>query len=199
MVRIVAGLGNPGRDYDKTRHNIGFAVADELVARMDGISQRSRFRAVVTEGFLAGQKFVIAKPQMYMNLSGIPVREILNWYKADLEEFLVVYDEMDLPLGQLRLRADGSAGGHNGVKSIIQELGTQEFARLRIGIGRGGGASVAHVLSRFSAEEAAGMAQTVKSAADAVQLWATQGVLFAMNEVNRPPAQPEPIKEPQPS
>lgn len=195
MVKVVAGLGNPGRDYEKTRHNIGFAVADELVAQMDGISQRSRFKAVVNEGLLGGIKYVIVKPQMYMNLSGIPVREVCNWYKISLNDLLVVYDDMDLPLGQLRLRADGSAGGHNGIKSVIHELGTQQFARLRIGIGRGGGARVAHVLSRFGSTEVDVIASATSAAVQAVRLWAERGVIEAMNDVNRPPANPPAVEE----
>jgi PTH1 family peptidyl-tRNA hydrolase len=129
---------------------------------------------------------------MFMNLSGVPVREIVNWFKIDLDDLLVVYDDMDLPLGQLRLRANGSAGGHNGMKSIIQELGTTQFARLRVGIGRGGGSSTAHVLSRFRPEEAAAMTQTVSDAVDAVVLWAERGAIEAMNLVNRPAAETEP-------
>ncbi len=186
MVKVIAGLGNPGRDYDKTRHNVGFAVIDEFVSRLQGTSARSRFRAQVIDGVGNGIKFVTAKPQMYMNLSGIPVREIMNWYKADLGDLLIVYDDMDLPLGSLRLRESGSAGGHNGIKSIIAELGTQDFARLRIGIGRGGGASVAHVLSRFTPDEARIAGAAISEAADAVQMWAERGSIETMNIVNRP-------------
>jgi PTH1 family peptidyl-tRNA hydrolase len=191
-VKIVVGLGNPGRDYAQTRHNIGFQVADELVRRLDGISERNRFRAVVREGVHGGTKFVVLQPQMYMNLSGIPVREAVNWYKVELGDLLIAYDDMDLPLGQLRLRADGSAGGHNGMKSVIAELGTQEVARLRIGIGRGGGASVAHVLSRFVPEEATIAQRAVEEAVDGILLWASRGTIEAMNLINRPvvPAEP---------
>ena len=185
-MKIVVGLGNPGRDYDRTRHNIGFAVVDELASRMDGTSQRSRFKSLLTEGAFGRHKFVLAKPQMYMNLSGIPVNELVNWYKIDLDDLLIVYDDMDLPLGQLRVRADGSAGGHNGMKSIIHELGTQEFGRLRIGIGRGGGASVAHVLSRFVPDEIAIMGEAVQKSIDAIGLWANEGILVTMNGINKP-------------
>jgi len=191
-VKIIIGLGNPGREYERTRHNIGFAVTDELVRRLDGVSQRSRFRAIVREGALGGTKFIVAQPQMYMNLSGVPVREIINWYKTDLDDLLIIYDDMDLPLGQLRLRANGSAGGHNGMKSIIQQLGTTQFARLRIGIGRGGGSSTAHVLSRFQPEEAPAMTQTIEDAVGAILLWSERGAIEAMNIVNRPAAEAEP-------
>jgi PTH1 family peptidyl-tRNA hydrolase len=189
-LKIVVGLGNPGREYERTRHNIGFMVTDEFVRQLDGVSQRSRFRANVREGVHAGEKFVVAQPQMYMNLSGIPVREILNWYKVDIESLLVVYDDMDMPLGQLRMRADGSAGGHNGMKSIIAELGSQEFARLRIGIGRGGGASQAHVLSRFSPDEMGAVERAVSAAVAAVTTWAERGIIGAMNVVNGPAVAP---------
>lgn len=191
-MKIIVGLGNPGREYERTRHNIGFEITNELVHRLQGISQRSRFRANVREGVLGSTKFIVAQPQMYMNLSGVPVREIVNWYKVELEDLLIVYDDMDLPLGQLRLRANGSAGGHNGMKSIIQELGSNQFARLRVGIGRGGGSSTAHVLSRFRPEEAGDMTQTVADAVDAIMLWSERGVIDAMNIVNRPAAETEP-------
>jgi peptidyl-tRNA hydrolase, PTH1 family len=191
-LKLVIGLGNPGRYYDRTRHNIGFTVTDDFVRRLEGVSQRSRFKSVVREGVRDATKYVVAQPQMYMNLSGIPVREIVNWYKIDLVDLLIVYDDMDIPLGQLRLRANGSAGGHNGMKSIIQELGTENFARLRIGIGRGRGASTAHVLSRFTADEAAVAERSVAEAVDAILLWSDRGVIEAMNLVNRPAETAEP-------
>ncbi len=140
----------------------------------------------MNEGVRGGIKYVVAKPQMYMNLSGIPVREIVNWYKIDLDDLIIVYDDMDLPLGQLRLRADGTAGGHNGMKSIIQELGTQQVTRLRIGIGRGGGASTAHVLSRFTPDETIAIAAATDKAVEAITYWAERGTLDAMNEINKP-------------
>jgi len=185
-VKVVIGLGNPGKDYQKTRHNIGFAVIGELETRMSGLGRRNRFKAEISEGALANQKLVLAKPQMYMNLSGIPVREIVHWYKIALDQLLIVYDDMDLPAGQLRLRGDGSAGGHNGMKSIISELGTNAFPRLRVGIGRGGGSSVAHVLSRFTAEELALMEESTLQAADAVEHWVRNGLVATMNIVNAP-------------
>jgi PTH1 family peptidyl-tRNA hydrolase len=187
-VKIVVGLGNPGRDYERTRHNIGFAVAAEFVRGLEGVSQRSRFKSILQEGVRGTTKYVVAQPQMYMNLSGIPVREIVNWYKIDLDDLLVVYDDMDLPIGQLRLRADGSAGGHNGMKSIIQELGTNQFSRLRIGIGRGRSSSTAHVLSRFTGDEQAAAEEAITEAVEAILLWSERGTVDAMNIVNRPAA-----------
>lgn len=191
-MKVVIGLGNPGREYEKTRHNIGFTVVDALARRLEGVSQRSRFRANVREGFLGSTRFVVAQPQTYMNLSGVTVREVVNWYKIELDDLLVVYDEMDLPLGQLRLRAEGSAGGHNGMKSIIGELGSNQFARLRVGIGRGRSTGRAHVLSRFTADEASVIESAVSGAVDAIVLWSDRGVIDAMNIVNRPAPEPEP-------
>lgn len=191
-MKIVIGLGNPGREYEKTRHNIGFAVVDRFARSLDSVSLRSRFRAAVLEGFSGINRFVVARPQTYMNLSGVAVREVVNWYKIDLEDLLIVYDEMDLPLGQLRLRAEGSAGGHNGMKSIIGELGTDQFARLRVGIGRGRSTSTAHVLSRFTPGEAEVMERAIANAVEAIVLWSERGVIDAMNIVNRPAPEPEP-------
>lgn len=187
-MRIVVGLGNPGRDYERTRHNIGFAVVDAFARELDGVTQRSRFKSTLREGARGATKYVIAQPQMYMNLSGIPVREIVHWYKVDLSDLLVVYDDMDLPLGQLRLRGEGSAGGHNGMKSIIQELGTDAFSRLRIGIGRGRSSSTTHVLSRFTAQEQVVADEAISAAVEAILLWSERGVIDAMNIVNRPSA-----------
>jgi PTH1 family peptidyl-tRNA hydrolase len=185
-VKIIVGLGNPGKDYHRTRHNLGFQVVETLAERMIGAGKRLRFRAELIEGQLANAKVVLAKPQMYMNLSGIPVRELVNWYKIDLADLLVVYDDMDLPIGQLRLRGDGTAGGHNGMRSIITELGSNDFPRLRVGIGRGGGASVAHVLSRFSDDEAPVVAKSILDASDAVEKWIRDGIIATMNAVNQP-------------
>jgi PTH1 family peptidyl-tRNA hydrolase len=140
---------------------------------------------VLHEAVYGPDKVILAQPQMYMNLSGIPVREILNWYKADFDDLLVVYDDMDLPLGQLRMRETGSAGGHNGMKSIIAELKSEDIQRLRIGIGRGGGASTAHVLSCFTSDEIAAAQVAVTDGARAVLSWIEGGALATMNEVNR--------------
>jgi PTH1 family peptidyl-tRNA hydrolase len=185
-VKIIVGLGNPGKDYQKTRHNLGFQVVDLLTERIAGPGRRTRFRAELIEGQLGPGKVVLAKPQMYMNLSGIPVRELVGWYKIDLADLLIIYDDMDLPLGQLRMRGDGSAGGHNGMRSIITELGSNEFPRLRIGIGRGGGASVAHVLSRFSDTEIPIVTNSLLKAADAADRWIEKGLTSTMNDVNQP-------------
>ena len=191
-MRLVVGLGNPGREYARTRHNVGFLAVDELVGRLAGVSGRSRFRALVSEGVRGTEKIVTIKPQTFMNLSGTSVRETIHWYKLDLEDVLVVVDDMDLPLGQIRLRSDGSAGGHNGLKSIFSELGTTTVPRLRVGIGRGGGSSTAHVLSRFNESEAADLPEIVERAVDATERWIDAGIVTAMNEINHRAEKPAP-------
>ena len=188
-MHIVTGLGNPGRDYENTRHNIGFMVLKELARRHNPPAGRSRFRAEIFEFFLGSEKVVLVAPQTFMNLSGVAVQQVMNWYKADLDDLLVVYDDLDLPFGQLRVRASGSAGGHNGLKSIIQELGSQQVPRLRVGIGRGPGTAVAHVLSRFNPDDAKALPDVVARAADMVELWIRTDLTTTMNEANRKPEQ----------
>jgi len=192
-MHIVVGLGNPGREYAETRHNIGFMVLRELVRRHNPPAGRSRFRAEITEYFDGGEKVVLVAPQTYMNLSGVAVQQVMNWYRADLEQLLVIYDDLDLPFGQIRVRASGSPGGHNGLHSIIQELGTSEVPRMRIGIGRGPGTAVSRVLSRFNQEEAKELPEVIARAADAVELWIRTDIVNVMNEANR---RPEPAPKP---
>jgi PTH1 family peptidyl-tRNA hydrolase len=184
-MHIVTGLGNPGREYEATRHNIGFMVLKELARRHNPPAGRTRFRAEIYEFFLGSEKVVLVAPQTYMNLSGVAVQQVVNWYKADIEDLLVVYDDLDLPFGQLRMRSTGSAGGHNGLKSIINELGTQDVPRLRVGIGRGPGTAVAHVLSRFNAEDTANLPDLIARAADMVELWVKTDLVTAMNTANQ--------------
>ncbi len=184
-MKIVVGLGNPGREYATTRHNLGFMVVDELARRAGAAGARKRFRAEIAEGMLGGEKLVLVKPQTYMNLSGHAAREVVNWYHAAREDVLVVLDELDLPFGTIRLRAEGSAGGHNGLASIIEQLGSKAIPRLRLGIGRGSGAATAQVLSRFSPDEARDLPNVVDAAADCAALWASDGIITAMNRCNR--------------
>jgi PTH1 family peptidyl-tRNA hydrolase len=191
-MHIVTGLGNPGRDYEGTRHNIGFMVLKELARRHNPPAGRTRFRAEIFEFFLGSEKVVLVAPMTYMNLSGVAVQQVMNWYKADLDDLIVVYDDLDLPLGQLRIRAQGSAGGHNGLKSIVQELGTDDVQRLRVGIGRGPSTAVARVLSRFSAEDAKMLPDVISRAADMVELWIRTDIVTAMNEANKKPEPAQP-------
>ena len=195
-MHIVTGLGNPGRDYENTRHNIGFMVLKELARRHNPPAGRSRFRAEIFEFFLGSEKVILVAPQTFMNLSGVAVQQVMNWYKADLDDLLVVYDDLDLPFGQLRVRASGSAGGHNGLKSIIQELGSQQVPRLRVGIGRGPGTAVAHVLSRFNPDDAKALPDVVARAADMVELWIRTDLTTTMNEANRKPEPDAVVAEP---
>ena len=182
--KIVVGLGNPGRQYAGTRHNFGFFVVDEIARRTSAPSSRKRMNAEISEARYGEDRLILVMPQTYMNASGVAVREIMRWYKVPPEDVLVVVDDLDLRFGQLRLRARGSAGGHNGLKSIFQETGTQEIPRLRVGIGRSGNHAIGHVLSKFSKEEQDVLPDVVAEAADAVETWLQKGVFEAMNLVN---------------
>jgi PTH1 family peptidyl-tRNA hydrolase len=184
-MRMIIGLGNPGREYAETRHNIGFMVLRELARRYNPPAPKSRFRAEISEFFLGTEKVVLVAPQTFMNASGVSVQQAINWYKLGIDDALVVHDDLDLPFGQLRFRANGSAGGHNGIKSIIEQLGTSDFSRLKVGIGRGPGTAAAHVLSRFSPEETAALPDLITRATDAVELWIQHGLLTAMNATNQ--------------
>ncbi len=191
-MRIVVGLGNPGREYAATRHNVGFMVIDELARRHGPVSWRKRFRSEIGEVMFAGQKLVLVKPQTFMNLSGAAVREAINWYHIPIEETIVVSDDLDIPFVTLRMRGKGSAGGHNGLASIIEQLGTTEIPRLKIGIGRGRSSASAHVLSRFSIEQERELAELISRATDAVEIWIRDGLVAAMNAANRKLEEPTP-------
>ena len=184
-MKIVVGLGNPGREYAATRHNLGFMVVDELARRAGATAGRRRFRSEIAEGTLAGQKLILVKPQTYMNLSGHAVREVVSWYRTAREDILVVLDDLDVPFGLLRLRADGSGGGHNGLTSVLEQLGSRAVPRLRVGIGRRPGEATAQVLSRFSPAEERSLPAVVAAAADCANAWAEDGIVAAMNRCNR--------------
>ncbi len=183
-MKLIVGLGNPGREYDRTRHNIGFMVIDELHRRFGEPGFRARFKGLVAEGMIGSEKVILLKPLTFMNLSGQSVSEALRWYHLDIEDVLILQDDLDLPFATLRLRARGSAGGHNGLVSIIQLLGTNEVSRLKIGIGRGSNTAYTHVLGRFTAEQEAELPFLLTSAADTVELWVREGIASAMNKVN---------------
>jgi len=188
-VKIIVGLGNPGKKYESTRHNLGFMVVEELIRRLPPEANRERFKSHISESRLDGVRVVLARPQTYMNLSGDAVRQIQQWYKAPPDHVLIVYDDLDLEFGQLRFRERGSAGGHNGLTSVIQQLGTTELPRLRIGIGRGKSAAKARVLSTFTPDERNQLPEIIDRAASGVLLWLRQGPIPAMNALN---AKPEP-------
>jgi peptidyl-tRNA hydrolase, PTH1 family len=183
--RMIVGLGNPGAKYDRTRHNIGFDLIDQLAKRWQiSIADQKKIQGMVGEGWVNRQKIVLLKPQTFMNLSGQSVRAVLDWYKLSPTEVLVLYDDLDLPLGKLRIRLSGSAGGHNGIKSIISHLGTNAFPRLRMGIGKTNDETIAHVLGKFSVAESAIVSEILQIAADAVDLSVGSGVEKAMNKYN---------------
>ncbi len=197
-MRIIVGLGNPGSRYAKTRHNIGWMVLDRLADRAGWAGGgKERDTARVIWGRFDGLDLELVKPQTYMNESGLAVRKVLARAHAQLDDLLVVADDFALPFGRLRLRASGSAGGHNGLRSIIGELDSQKFARLRVGIGEPSRAAVDHVLSTFDGSQRADLELIVDAAADAVLDWARDGASRAANHWNpwqlHPPA---PVERP---
>jgi PTH1 family peptidyl-tRNA hydrolase len=191
---LVAGLGNPGVEYARTRHNIGFQVV-ECLARRWGCSWEDsrRLRARLARASFAGQRGWLCQPLTYMNLSGEAIGAALDYYQVPLTRLLVIVDDADLPLGVLRLRPEGSSGGHHGLESIQQHVGTTAFARLRVGIGRQAGQPrelASHVLSRFGAEEMMVAEKAVERAASQVECWLTSGAQAAMNLFNGPVERP---------
>ena len=184
-VKLVVGLGNPGARYASTRHNVGFVVADRLARAWRAEVTKKQCSALVGAASFAGEKVWLAKPQTYMNLSGEAVSCLLRFYRMTPADLLVVYDERDLPVGRIRLREQGSAGGHRGVASIIQMLGTNEFPRLRIGIGRPAELdAVDHVLSGFPPEERPLIDDAVARSVEAVETVFREGLVAAMNKYN---------------
>ncbi|WP_072621045.1 aminoacyl-tRNA hydrolase [Spirulina major] len=187
-VQLIVGLGNPGPKYDRTRHNIGFDCVDQLAQRWAMPWQENRrFKGYCATGRgPTGEKMYLLKPTTYMNRSGESIRAALDWYKLPPESVLTVYDDMDLPVGRLRLRLSGSAGGHNGMKSAIAHLGTQDFPRLRLGIGGSGPEkeTISHVLGRFTPQETPIIKEVLNLATDAVTVGLKQGLEKAMSLYN---------------
>ena len=184
-IKLIVGLGNPGARYAHSRHNAGFLIADRFARAHELDFARKRFNAQIAEGAVAGQRVMVAKPQTFMNSSGEAVGKLYAFYKIAPHDLLVIYDDLDLPLGKLRLRADGSSGGHHGMESIIARIGTSDFPRLRIGIGRPNpDADIDHVLGNFDPEERDIMNETFTRAADAIDMWLKDGIDKAMNRFN---------------
>lgn len=184
---LVVGLGNPGSQYDTTRHNIGFEVIERF-AYDNGIKVNiKKHRGIIGQGVVAGEKVLVVKPQTYMNLSGECISELLSFYKEDKKNLIVIYDDTSLDVGSLRIRTKGSAGGHNGIKSIIQHLGSNEFTRIKVGVGeKPPGWNLAnYVLGRFSKEEIPEMVKIVEQAARATEKIITEGSDVAMNLFNQ--------------
>lgn len=186
-MKLLVGLGNPGRKYDGTRHNVGFDVMDLLATRHRAEWEAAPRGAEALVARWRGGDAVFAKPLTFMNLSGAAVQALMQFYKIDAAGLVVVVDDVNIELGRLRIRARGSAGGHNGLKSIIGLLGSDEFARLRIGVGRGDDRRdlADHVLAKFGAEERAVIAEAVGRAADAAELFVAEGIGPVMNRYNR--------------
>jgi peptidyl-tRNA hydrolase, PTH1 family len=188
--KLIVGLGNPGAKYDRTRHNIGFAAIEALAKSWQiSIADNSKFKGIFGEGVgVNGDKIRLLKPTTYMNRSGEAIQAVINWYKISPESVLVIYDDMDLPFGKLRMRLSGSAGGHNGMKSTIAHLNTQNFPRLRIGIGKPANDpdadSVSHVLGKFSPAETQVMSEVLNLVLNSVELSLKQGVAKAMSLYN---------------
>ena len=185
-MKVIVGLGNPGKKYENTRHNVGFAAID-YIAEKEGINiNTGKHKALVGTGYIDGVKVLLVKPQTFMNLSGESIRDAADFYKVDPEHIIIIYDDISLEVGQLRIRTKGSAGGHNGIKSIIAHLGTQEFPRVKIGVGaKPDRMDLAdYVLSRFSQTDRAVMEDAFQEAANAAQMMIQEGADAAMNRYN---------------
>ena len=185
-MRVIAGLGNPGEKYAKTRHNIGFMVTAELAERFN-INSSYKFDGLIGDFFFGGEKIIIFQPMKYMNKSGQPIVKLLDYFQIEAKDLLVIHDDLDLDLGKMRFRQNGSSGGHNGIKSIINNLGTKEFRRLKIGIGRPPENIPVpdFVLTTFQGEEKKISEQIVEEAASAVELMLRENIMKAMNKYNR--------------
>ncbi|RMG85277.1 MAG: aminoacyl-tRNA hydrolase [Chloroflexi bacterium] len=192
---LIVGLGNPGLKYAKTRHNIGFMVIDELARRHNIEVATKERKALVGDGLIHGKRVLLAKPQTYMNASGESVRALVDFYKIELERIIIIHDDLDTPFGKLKIRKNGGHGGQNGVRNIIQHLGTRDFARIRCGIGRPPGKMdpVDYVLQPFSAEQQMTATELIERAANAVETWLQEGIEIAMSRYN---GNGEPQKQP---
>jgi peptidyl-tRNA hydrolase, PTH1 family len=183
-MKVVVGLGNPGKKYDGTRHNVGFAVVDLLAGAMRADRFSSKFQSQLAEAREDAEKVLLVKPDTFMNLSGLAVRQIVDFYQVELTELLVVCDDVNLPLGKLRFRAKGTHGGHNGLRDLQNHLGTTEYPRLRIGVDAPGEDMVDHVLGRFRPSEQAVIQDALILAGQAVGSWITKGIQVSMDRYN---------------
>jgi len=183
--RLIVGLGNPGRKYAGHRHNVGFQCLDHLAEAWGLSFSRRKHKALLAQGQIAGLKAILAKPQTFMNLSGQAVERMAHFYKVPPENILVIYDDLDLPVGRIRLRPEGGSGGHKGMKSIIEHLGSNGFPRLRVGIGRPThGDPVDYVLGDFTLDEQIAIDDAYERVVSAVELWLAEGIAAAMNRYN---------------
>jgi PTH1 family peptidyl-tRNA hydrolase len=196
-ISMIVGLGNPGRQYEGTRHNVGFMLLDHMAAAEGAVFKTEpRFQAHFTK---LQDGILLVKPQTFMNLSGRCVRQILAFFKWEIDSVLIVYDDVALPLGHLRFREKGSAGGHNGIKSLIEHLGGDSFPRLKMGIGAADpGGMTGHVLGKFAPDEREELENMLATALEAVQVLRSQGIALASNRFNTPKSKPTPNKEDEP-
>lgn len=192
-MHLIVGLGNPGREYADTRHNIGFMTLDILSGRHGIDIRRNNFRSLFGEGRIGAEKVILAKPQTYMNNSGWAVRDLVNWYHCENENLVLIYDDVDIPLGAIRIREGGSSGSHNGMKSVIYQLGFDNFPRIRVGIGSTEGERdlIAHVMSMPVGEGRKLLEQALRDAADAVEMIAGGRLAEAQARFNKRPKKPK--------
>ena len=180
----IIGLGNPGPKYAASRHNVGFMCVDQLASRFDITLKDKRKTAVLGEGRIDSQPVVLVQPRTFMNNSGEAVRYVLDRYRIPRQSILVIFDDIDLPLGRIRLRASGGSGGHNGLKSINASVGAEDYSRLRIGVSRPQGNTISHVLTTFTSEERPVVNETLAQAVNAAEAWVTRGIGYAMDNFN---------------
>lgn len=182
---IIVGLGNPGKQYEHTRHNVGFLTIDDLADKHNIKVNKIKHKALVGEGFIGREKVLLVKPQTFMNLSGRSVREIIEYYKVDTDKLIVIYDDVDIEVGKVRIRKKGSAGTHNGMRSILYDIQTDLFPRVRIGIGRDERIELgSYVLSKFKKEEIEAIKKSIIDSAQAIEVFIEHGIDKAMNEYN---------------
>ena len=185
-MKIIVGLGNPGREYAQTKHNVGFMLVDALAEKLGIADWQSKFDALIAEGRMGTEKILLVKPQTYMNESGRAVGPLMNWYKLMPEQLIVAHDDMDIPAGTIRIRKKGSAGGHNGIKSVLAHVGDENFSRVRIGIGRPlpGWTVINHVLAPFQEEDVPKIKEAIQYLLPAVECIVTEDIDKAMNLYN---------------
>jgi PTH1 family peptidyl-tRNA hydrolase len=186
-MKIVFGLGNPGKKYEKSKHNIGFLAIDQIAQDLGVTFSKTKFKALYAEGNIGTEKVILVKPQTFMNLSGESVQPWMDFYNLEPKDMVVIYDDMDLPVGKIRLRKQGGSGGHNGMKSIIQHLNTKKFNRIRVGVGRpfSEQSVISHVLTPFAKDEVDDMKMAVRDVSDAIRYWLDDHTfLETMNEFN---------------
>ena len=186
ILYIIVGLGNPGKEYEETRHNTGFMVLDKIAEKYNIDVRKQKCKALLGQGEINGEKVILVKPQTYMNLSGEAVSEVMKFYKVEKKNIIIIFDDIDLPVGTLRVKERGSAGTHNGVKSVVYLLGTTEFKRVKVGVGkqRPGEDLVNHVLGKFSKEDRVLLEEALDKAVAATEMIMGQSVAAAMNSFN---------------